>query len=460
MMRVVGRSRLLSALAVMQIAACVLARNGDAQTPGVSEDTGSLPRAAELGPARWPQFRGPTGQGLVEAEGLPVRWSETENVVWKTPISGVGHSSPVVWDEQIWVTTGSRDGKVLGAICVDRESGEIVHSVTVLKPTRVLEIHHNNTYASPTPCIEEGRLYVHYGRYGTACVDTQSGEVLWRNTDLVIEHQGGPGSSPVLFGDLLIVNCDGADDQYVVALDKTTGAIAWKRERSAPFRDNPIYHRAFSTPLLIEHDGHVQLISPGADQVHAYDPGTAEELWHVRYAGFSTVPAPAAADGRVYVCTGFFNPQLLAIQLGGEGDVTRTHVSWRSKGAVPDTPSPIVVDGRVYLVSDKGVATCLDGESGERMWVARLGGKYSASPISDGRHLYCCGEQGQTKVLAVGDKREIVATNRLSGRIMASPAVSGNSLILRTDSALYRVAEEGGVGRNPGRPDQSSDSDE
>ncbi|MGE0377647.1 MAG: PQQ-binding-like beta-propeller repeat protein [Planctomycetaceae bacterium] len=391
------------------------------------------------GPVNWPQFRGPTGQGIAEGASLPVRWSEKEHVVWKAPLPGAGHSSPVIWGDQVWVTAASIDGKALGVLCVDRNTGALLHNVTAFEPQEVQEIHQDNTYASPTPAIEAGRLYVHYGRYGAACLDTSSAEVLWRNEDLVIDHQGGPGSSPLLFEDLLIVNCDGADQQYVVALETNSGRERWRTVRSAPYRDDPILKRAFSTPLLVQHDGGRELISTGADQVHAYDPATGGELWHVTYEGFSTVPAPAAADGVAYVCTGFFDPKLLAIRLDGRGDVTGDRVRWSYDRAVPETPSPIVIDSRVYFVSNKGIATALDVATGERTWTKRLGGNYSASPVTDGRQLYFCGESGITQVVLIGQRPRIIAANKLSGRIMASPAVSGDGLYIRTDEALYRI---------------------
>ncbi len=395
------------------------------------------------GPDNWPQFRGPTGQGIAQGATLPLSWSEREHIVWKSPLEGAGHSSPVIWGDQVWVTTASTDGQTLGAYGLNRDTGEIVQRVIVFEPENVQEIHQDNTYASPTPAIEAGRLYVHYGRYGTACIDTASGEVRWRNTEHEIEHQGGPGSSPVLFEDLLIFNCDGADHQYVVALETSTGQERWRTERSAPFRDNPINKRAFASCVIVEHEGQPQLISPGADQVHAYDPRTGDELWHVTYVGFSTVPAPVAANGVAYVCTGFFDTELLAIRLDGRGHVTDSHVQWKFNKTTPQTPSPLVINGRVFMVSDKGVATGLDAASGEQVWLARLGGNFSASPLTDGHHIYFCGESGATKVISIGEEPEVVATSKLDGRIKASPAVSGNSLFIRTDQAIYRIESSG-----------------
>lgn len=393
--------------------------------------------------AGWHQFRGPGGQGHAEGSRPPVEWSEQHNISWKTEISGLGHSSPVIAGEQVWLTTATTDGSRLGALGLNVVTGELLQSVTLFCPEQVQEIHHDNSYASPTPVIAGQRLFCHYGRYGTACLNTTDGEVLWRNNDLVIDHQGGPGSSPVLFEDLLIITCDGADAQYVAALHVETGQMVWRRDRSAPFRENPVTRRAFATPVLIEHDGKPQLLSPGADQLHAYDPATGEELWHVRYVGFSTVPCPVYGNGVAYFCTGFFEPQLWAVQVDGSGDVTDSHVQWRFRGAVPETPSPLLVDDRIYLVSNTGVGTVVHAGSGERMSQFRLGGNYSASPLYAGGHMYFCSEDGLTKVVEPGRRPRVIESNRLAGRIKASPAVCGDALILRTDGALYRIEEPG-----------------
>ncbi len=392
--------------------------------------------------ADWPGFRGPGGQG--DASGtskVPVAWDERKNVRWKTELPGKGHSSPVVWGDQVWVTTASPDGKELGAVGLDRQSGAILHNVTMLTPARVEEIHKKNSHASTTPVIEAGRLYAHFGTYGAAAIDTASGKTLWRNTDLEVEHQGGPGSSPRLFENLLIVTCDGADHQYVAALDKETGREVWKKDRSAPYRPDRVTHRAFATPLLIEYDGKPQLISPGADQLHAYDPRTGAELWHVRYTGFSTVPCPVFDGQRIYFCTGFFNPELWAVTPDGTGDVTSTKVVWKFKTGIPETPSPILLDGQVYVVSDKGVGTALEAETGKKIATFRLGGNFSASPIASGGYLYFCSEDGKIRVVQPGTKPRIFKNNELPGAIFASPAAIGGELYLRTDRALYRIEE-------------------
>lgn len=390
----------------------------------------------------WSQFRGPGGQGHVESAELPVEWNERKNVVWRTPIPGLGHSSPVHDGQTIWLTTATPDGQLLGVVSIDAETGRIGHNLTVFEPATVEEIHVDNSYASPTPVLSKGRLYVHYGTYGTACIDCTSGEIVWRNRQFPVEHQGGPGSSPVLFEDLLILTLDGARKQQVVALDIADGSVRWQRQRSAPLRPNPITHRAFSTPLIHEYDGQTQLISPGADQCHAYDPRTGEELWHVRYVGFSTVPCPAARDGMTVFCTGYFQPELWAVDIDGSGHVTESHRKWNFRGPIPEIPSPTIIDDLVVIISNKGIATGLNLQTGKREWVLRVGGNYSASPIYANGLMYLCSEEGFTKIIEpLAEKPRILHSNRLDDGIKASPAVIENDLLLRTTTALYRIGE-------------------
>lgn len=391
--------------------------------------------------ARWPQFRGPSGQGYAFEATPPTEWSEEKNVRWRTEIPGLGHSSPVLWDDQVWLTTSSVDGKTLSLIGLDRGTGKILHDVAAFTVESVVEIHAKNSHASPTPVIEAGRVYAHFGTNGAVAVDTATGAILWKNQKLKIEHGGGPGSSPILFKDLLIVTSDGADRQFVAAVDTSTGEFRWERPRSAPYRPDPITHRAFATPLIITHEGKPQLISPAADQLHAYDPATGRELWHVRYTGFSTVPCPAYADGVIYMCTGYFGPEMAAIKVDGLGNVTDSHVLWHIKKGVPENPSPLIHEGRIFFVSDKGIATAVEAGTGKQIWSRRLGGNFSASPILAGGHIYFCNEQGETYLIKPGPTAGPVRKQTLDGHILASPAAVGKSLYIRTDKALYCLEE-------------------
>ncbi|MEW4488224.1 PQQ-binding-like beta-propeller repeat protein [Thalassoglobus sp. JC818] len=396
----------------------------------------------------WPQFRGPAGQGVVDDVSLPIKWDEEDGVVWKVDIPGLGHSSPVHNGETIWVTTATEDGRILGAVSINAATGSIEQNLTIFEPDAVEEIHHDNSYASPTPVLSGDRLFAHFGTYGTACIDCRSGRKLWERTDLPVEHQGGPGSSPVLYEDLLIITLDGAQEQKLVALDTSDGSTRWTRNRSAPFRTNPITHRAFSTPLICESGGKRQLISTGADQCHAYSPDDGSELWHIRYTGFSNVPRPVVMDDTVFICTGFFQPEIWAVPTNGSGELERSNRIWSHKSSVPDTPSPVVVESDdaaiVVMVSNKGIVTALDASTGKQAWKLRIGGNFSSSPISAGGLLYFCSEEGVTKIVDPHlSKPRIIQANRLPGRIMASPVVIDQDLLIRTESSLYRISDEG-----------------
>ncbi|HET6881441.1 MAG TPA: PQQ-binding-like beta-propeller repeat protein [Pirellulales bacterium] len=394
-----------------------------------------LPAADE-----WPQFRGPDGQGHADVVGLPLEWSETENISWKTPIPGRGWSSPVVSGNQIWLTTAIAEERSLRAAAVELDSGKLIREVEVFHHDSLPPINDKNTYASPTPVIESGRLWVHFGTFGTACLDTVDGRVLWTNRELTVDHKEGPGSSPVPYGELLIVNCDGVDSQYVAALDKHTGRLVWRRDRPRPQNPIPDFRKAYCTPLVIEVDGRQQLISPGAMYVVAYDPQTGDELWKVRYAGFSNVPRPVVADGLVLVDTGYMKPQLWAIKPGGSGDLTASNVVWRYVKHAPANPSPVVVGDEVFLVNDAGIASCLNAANGKVHWQERLGGNFSASPLAGDERIYFTSEEGITTVVAASRKFQKVATNKLDGRLLASAAVADRSLILRSDTHLYRIS--------------------
>lgn len=388
----------------------------------------------------WPRFRGPRGDGSSMATDLPVTWSESENIVWKTPIHDRGWSSPVVWGDQIWVTTATADGREMFAVCVDRNSGRILHDVKVFDTPEPEEIHELNSYASPTPVVEQGRAYVHFGTYGTACLDTRSAEVLWSRRDLRCDHFRGPGSSPYLFGDLLILHFDGIDVQYLAAVNKRTGKTVWRSDRSTDFGDlDGDFRKAYSTPIVISVGGRSQLISPGANATMAYDPATGKEIWKVHYQGFSNTCQPLFDGELVYLTTGFGKNEIWAVRPVGRGDVTDSHVVWRSRQGVPKKPSPVLVNGLIYMIDDSGILTCLESETGKTVWRERIGGAFSASPVvADGR-IYLCDQQGTTTVIEPGREYRPLAANRLDAGCMASPAMVGRAIYPRTETHLYRI---------------------
>ena len=324
----------------------------------------------------WPQFRGPAGQGHSSEQGLPLGWSESRNVVWKVPVAGRGWSSPVVADGRVWLTTATDNpGTSLRLLGFDSGTGRQVVDAEVFRVRAGPPLNLKNSRASPTPIVEGDRVYVHFGAEGTAALTT-AGQVVWKAA-LVYESQHGNGGSPVLHGDLLIFSGDGSDEAFVVALDKRTGKVRWRTPRRRPF------DQAYSTPLAITLDGHDELVSVGAHHAAAYDPASGRELWRVSYpGGYSNVPRPVYGHGLVYITTGFNQASLLAIRPGGTGDVTKTHVAWTLGRAVPFTPSPLLVGDELYMVSDIGVATCIDAATGRTHWMERLGGTTPPPPCS------------------------------------------------------------------------------
>jgi outer membrane protein assembly factor BamB len=390
----------------------------------------ALPAAA----SDWPQFRGPGGQGHSDERGLPVDWSETRNVVWKTRVPGLGWSSPVVAGGLVWMTSATGDRDVsLRALAYEVETGREAVNVEVFRLRRPRDINPKNSYASPTPVIDGDRVFVHFGADGTAAL-TLSGEGVWKVT-LPYASQHGAGGSPVVHDDVLIFSCDGHDNAFVVALDKRTGKVRWKTNRRQPF------DQAYTTPLVIRVGDREQVVSVGAFRAAAYDPVTGKEIWRVQYAdGFSNVPRPVYGHGLVYITTGFQQPSLIAVRADGTGDVTRTHIAWTLTRGVPLTPSPLLVGDELYLVNDGGIASCLDARTGAVHWQMRLGGTYSASPVfADGR-IYFLGEHGGVTVIQPGREFRRAGVGTLDGAMLASMAVSGGSLFIRTESHLYRIA--------------------
>jgi outer membrane protein assembly factor BamB len=390
----------------------------------------------------WPQFRGPTGQGHATEHGLPLEWSETNNIVWKAPVPGLGWSSPTVANGRVWLTTvvesKERRGRAsasLRVLAFDIATGRELINVEAFHLDDVGYVNPKNSRASPTPIVDGDRVYVHFGAEGTAAISA-SGEILWA-THLRYESQHGNGGSPTLYRDLLIINCDGnGGDAYVIALDTATGKTRWKTPRRRPA------DQAYSTPLVITVGEQDQLVSVGAYRAAAYEPLTGQEIWRVSYGdGFSNVPRPVFGQGLVFIATGFQTPALMAVRPDGKGDVTRTHVAWMITRGAPYTPSPLLVGSDLYYVSDTGVLSLADAASGQIVWQQRLGGNYSASPVfADGR-IYFQSEEGVTTVIAPGREFRRLATSRLDGATLASMAVSGGSLFLRSQTHLYRVAE-------------------
>ena len=414
--------------------------------------------AAGVSAADWPQFRGPTGDGLAPEVHPPIYWSPTQNLAWKVALAGRGRSSPVLLGERIWLTTAvetkvraftegpsqmlQAERVVLGVVCLEQTTGRQLYYADVFSISNPAAINVLNSYATPTPVVEKGRLYCDFGTFGTACLEANTGRVHWQR-QLTLDHAHGPGSSPVLCGDLLVLVRDGRDQQYVVALNKFTGETVWKSNR--PPLDTPVaeFRKAFSTPLVVEVDGRNQLVSCGAQWLVAYEPTTGKEIWRVNdLNGESGAPRPVYGCGVIYFSTGVLNgrPQLWAVRANGHGDVTQSHVVWKLTALLGFMPSPLLVGSELYLLNDEGLVYCLDAADAKVLGRARLGGKYAASPVyADGR-IYCCSREGKTTVLEASPLLKVLAENQLDGPVFASPAFSGAAIYVRTDSHLYCVS--------------------
>lgn len=389
------------------------------------------------GAADWHRFRGPNGDGTVTTDG-PVTWSEHENVRWKKSIPGEGWSSPVIAGDRIWLTSSLNSGRSLRALCVDAASGRLLWDVEVFRVTTPEPIDNRaNTHASPTPFVERGRLFVSYGTHGNAALDAISGKVLWRNQELQLSHdRNGPGSSPLVYSNLFIIPCDGLRQPYIAALHADTGKIAWRTVRSKRAG------KAFSTPMIVTIAGESRVLSTSSRRCNAYDPSNGQEVWAVDLPGNTIVPTPVVSGGLAFVCTGFPKPELWALRLQGTGLVDESQaVAWKYKKQVPEVSSPVLVSDKICFISNNGIFTCLDAATGEENFSERLGGRFFASPVAPGSHIYLSDDQGKTFVVSVEKRLTILATNMLSEGCHASPAIMDKTLYLRTSGHLYRIGE-------------------
>jgi outer membrane protein assembly factor BamB len=411
----------------------------------------------------WPQFRGPRGDGTSRSTELPTTWGGfLEPPVWKSQLPGIGWSSPIVLRDRIWVSAAeqtalgeeSQEQKLsdhpygdevfqthasvnLLVVELDVATGGLLRRIDLQEVDDPTPIHVTNSYASPTPITDGERVYCDYGSLGTFCVSVESGEVVWQQK-LEVDDITGPACSPVLWEDLLILVRDGCDRQTVLALDKETGKTRWSKARPSIDVVEDKHRRAFSTPLVIRHGGRAQLIAPTAQWIVSYDPSDGQEIWRARMEeGHALIPRPVYAKGIAYVCSGYMQPKLYAVRVDGTGDVTDTHVLWIHARQVPLISSPVLDGSEIYFVSNIGVASCLDAQTGEQLWQQRLSGNYAASPLLADGKLYFTSVAGVTTVLRAGREYEELAKNRLFGRTMASLAVAGDSLLIRTADALY-----------------------
>ena len=395
---------------------------------------------------QWSQFRGHFGNGIIKSTSAPINWSENTNIDWKTPIHDRGWSSPVIWNDQIWMTTATKDGNKMYAICVNKLSGKIEHDIHVFDVKSPQAITNENTYASPTPVVEEGRVYVHFGTYGTACISTKDGQILWKRRDLNCDHEigAGPASSPFIYNNFLIFNVDGRDVQYVIALNKETGKTAWKTNRSVDFSDVQVNQRkAYGTPFIIPRGNSNQMVSIGAKGVYSYDPGNGKELWKAEHRGWSIAPRPVYGEGLVFTMIDRDRPEMWAINPNGSGDITETHIEWKETKRMPPRASPIIIKGLLFVVDRNGYISCIEAKTGKSIWQKRMKGRFSASPILANNLIYFFNEDTVCTIIKPTRELEIVAENKLSDdKLMATPAFDENSIYIRTENKLTRIVKK------------------
>ena len=395
----------------------------------------------------WTHLRGSNLNGYSLSMKAPIYFNEEKNMVWKTELEGHAWSSPVVFGNQAWVSSATNNGEKMFAICIDYKSGAIIKKIDLFNPVEIQRIHSTNSYATPTPCIEDGTVYFHFGTYGTAAIDTKTFEIIWQRTDLNCDHLQGAASSPILYNNFLILHIEGTDVQYVIALDKNTGETVWKTERPQEFYVDvePVFKKAYLTPIIIDIDGQKQLISNGAQLCIAYNPDNGKEIWRFIYGEDSTVGMPLFYDGVVFINSGWvlsqgtpYYARLFAVDPTGIGNITNTHLIWESDKDIPQISTPVIVDGKIYMVHERGTVSCIDAKTGKAIWKEKLKGQFNASPIYAGGNIYFISVKGEVYVVKPGDKYNLVSENKINGMVKATPAILRNSIIIRTDKNLYR----------------------
>lgn len=400
--------------------------------------------------ADWPEFRGPNHNGTATGN-LPTEWSEDKNITWKKAIEGLGWSTPVVKNDKVWITTATVDGTEMSLLCFNYKNGDLLFNKILITCDNPEPLGNKmNTYATCTPAIGDGYIYVSFGSYGTFCIDTGSHETVWQRRDIQCSHWRGPGSSPIIWKDKVILTFDGADQQFLIALDRKTGKTIWRTDRSTDFADekNGIpansgdMRKGYSTPFIVTTGDKSIMVSNAAKACWAYDPDTGEELWQVTYKTHSpssrTIYSPE--ENLLYINTGLGKAEVWAIRLDPEarGDITESHVEWKALKRTPKRSSPVLSNGLMFFAND-GVGSCVDPKTGEIKWSERIGGDYSASLLAAGDHIYFFDEEGLCTVANAADTYQKVSENHLDSGFMASPAAYHHSLILRTKTHLYRV---------------------
>lgn len=411
-------------------------------------------------PVFWPAKGGPTHDGIVPAADaalLPLEWdgASGKNIVWRTPLEGLGHSSPVIGGDLVWFTSATADGTKQFIYGINRNDGKIVHHKLVFDNAAPEELGNPmNNYAAPSPVLEEDALYVHFGTYGTARIDPATAEKVWERRDINVRHYRGPGSSPIIHGDLIILTFDGIDQQFVTALDKKTGKSVWKTARTTDYQDldkdgHPTrdgdMRKAFHTPAVFDIAGKEVLVSVGSRAAFGYDVKTGKELWTIRHGGFNAAIPPLRLGDLLILNTGSERAQTICVRIDDKmtGDITESHVVWNREKRNASEAAPVLVNGVLFQTTRGGIVSAVDVKSGADLWDDRMAGKHVPAPLVIGDKMLFSNDRGESYLIrATPEKFEQLGMNQLPEAISASPAVAEGALFMRTSGALYKIAKK------------------
>mgnify|MGYP003671350071 CR=1 FL=1 len=410
-------------------------------------------------PAFWPDKSGPTFDCVVpaaDAAKIPTEWDgeSGKNIAWSVELEGLGHSSPVIGGDLVWFTAATEDGTKQYVYAINRHDGTIVHHKLMFSNPDPEPLGNPlNNYAAPSPVLEDGAVYVHFGTYGTARLDPATGEKVWERRDINVRHFRGPGSSPVIFENLLLLSFDGIDKQFVTALDKETGATIWKTNRTTDYGDldpdgNPTrdgdMRKAYHTPSVFEIAGRQQMISVGSRAAFGYDVHTGEELWTIRHGGFNAAIRPLRSGDLLFLNTGSERSHTLAVRIDDQmkGDITESHIVWDREKRNASEASPVIVDGMLIQITRGGIVSCNDVKTGDEIWEERLPGQFLPAPIVSGDRLYFSNDRGETHLVRAAKTWEVLGMNQLPSPISSSPAVAEGAIFLRTKTHLHKIVGE------------------
>jgi outer membrane protein assembly factor BamB len=424
--------RAVGFLLILFFAGCGKWPHGDLTIRSTDRPTGETPVASAND---WPAWRGPAGDGIARDGEVPTTWTKTEHVRWQSPVPGRGHASPIICGEQVFLTTADEEKQQHRLLAYDRGSGELLWNL-LIHEGGFMHKHDKNSYASATPICDGQHVFSTFLYDGALWVTaaTLDGKIAWQAAAGPFKAEHGDSASPVLYKSAVLVGGDNLKASFIAALDRATGRLLWRTSRNGPGR-----HGSYGSPILATLADRPQFLYAGHGYTAGYDPDTGEELWNCAGPAECTGSTIAAGEGLVFSSGGYPEHSLLAIRADGHGDVTASNIAWQTHKGVTYVPSPLFHDRRLFVIDDEGMAACYDAASGDEVWRKRLSGSFTASPVIAGDKLFITNEAGTTFVLATGPKYEILAANELGSGGMATPAICGGQIFIRTADQLFCI---------------------